>query len=82
MRGYEVVAVISEQASSLNEKRKGMKKLLGLIKEQALEVVLIEYPDRLYGSRAKGVRAPVKAALKEYEEGSDGTGRADHETGA
>ena len=131
MRGYEVVAVISEQASSLNEKRKGMKKLFGLIKEQAIEVVLIDYPDRLvrfsfgyleeafswqgvrvevldppkqlepteevvqdllmivtvfagrlYGSRAKGVRARVKAALKEYEEGSDGTGRADHETGA
>jgi putative resolvase len=46
-RGYEVVAVISEQASSLNEKRKGMKKLFGLIKEQAVEVVLIEDPDRL-----------------------------------
>jgi putative resolvase len=41
-RGYEVVAVIGEQASSLNEKRKGMKQLLSLIKEQA-----IEDPDRL-----------------------------------
>ena len=29
MRGYEVAAVISSQASSLNEKRKGMQKLLG-----------------------------------------------------
>ena len=46
-RGYEVVAAISEQASSLNEKRKGVKKLLALIKEQAVDVVLIEYPDRL-----------------------------------
>jgi putative resolvase len=46
-RGYEVVASISEQASSLNEKRKGMKKLLQLVKERAIEVVLIEYPDRL-----------------------------------
>jgi putative resolvase len=46
-RGYEVVAVISEQASSLNEKRRGMKQLLQLIKEQTIEVVLIEYPDRL-----------------------------------
>ena len=46
-RGYEVVAVISEQESSLNEKRRGMKKLLQLVKEQAIEVVLIEYPDRL-----------------------------------
>jgi putative resolvase len=46
-RGYEVAAVISEHASSLNEKRKGMKKLLGLIKAQEVDVVLIEYPDRL-----------------------------------
>jgi putative resolvase len=126
MRGYEVVASISEQASSLNEKRKGMKKLLALIKEQAIEVVLIEYSDRLvrfsfgyleeafswqgvrlevldppkrlepteelvqdllmivtvfagrlYGSRAKGVRARVKAALKEVEEGPDGASGTD-----
>jgi putative resolvase len=34
-RGYEVVAVLTEQASSLNERRKGMKKLLSLIGEQA-----------------------------------------------
>ena len=46
-RGYEVVAVITEQASSLNERRRGMKKLLGLVGEQAVDVVLIEYPDRL-----------------------------------
>lgn len=41
--------MIAEQASSLNEKRKGMKKLLTLIGEQAVEVVSIEYPDRLVG---------------------------------
>jgi putative resolvase len=46
-RGYEVVAVITEQASSLNERRRGMKKLLDLVGEQAVDVVLIEYPDRL-----------------------------------
>src|SRR6516164_549557 len=46
-RGYEVVAVITEQASSLNERRRGMKKLLTLVGEQAVDVVLIEYPDRL-----------------------------------
>src|SRR5260221_2550207 len=46
-RGYEVVAVITEQASSLNERRRGMKKLLALVGEQAVDVVLIEYPDRL-----------------------------------
>ncbi len=36
-RGYEVVAQLAEQASSLNEKRKGMKKLLALVKEQTVE---------------------------------------------
>jgi putative resolvase len=46
-RGYEVVQVITEQASSLNEKRKGMKRLLSLVGEQAVDVVLIESPDRL-----------------------------------
>ena len=46
-RGYDVVAVITEQASSLNERRRGMKKLLALVGEQAVDVVLIEYPDRL-----------------------------------
>jgi putative resolvase len=46
-RGYEVVAVLTEQASSLGERRKGMKKLLSLIGEQAVDVVLIEDPERL-----------------------------------
>jgi len=42
-----VVALIAEQASGLNEKRKGMKRLLHLIDHQEIDVVLIEYPDRL-----------------------------------
>jgi excisionase family DNA binding protein len=46
-RDYDVVAVITEQASSLNGRRRGMKKLLALVGEQAVDVVLIEYPDRL-----------------------------------
>jgi putative resolvase len=46
-RGYQVVQVITEQASSLNERRKGVKKLLALVGQQAVDVVLIEYPDRL-----------------------------------
>src|SRR6266436_1249289 len=46
-RGYQVVQVITEQASSLNERRKGMKRLLALVGQRAVEVVLIEYPDRL-----------------------------------
>jgi predicted site-specific integrase-resolvase len=46
-RGYQVVQMITEQASSLNEQRTGMKKLLALVGQQAVDVVLIEYPDRL-----------------------------------
>lgn len=36
-RGYQVAALIAEQASSLNEKRKGMKKLLSLIELSSLK---------------------------------------------
>jgi len=46
-RAYQVVAVIQEQASGLNEKRKGLKNLFHLLDEQEIDVVLIEYPDRL-----------------------------------
>lgn len=46
-RGYQLVTLITEQASSLNEKRRGMKRLFQLIEQQAIDVVLIEYPDRL-----------------------------------
>jgi putative resolvase len=46
-RGYQIVQVITEQASGLNERRKGMKRLLTLVEQQAVDVVLIEYPDRL-----------------------------------
>ena len=45
--GYEVVSVIAEHASSLNEHRRGMKQLLALVGAQATDVVLLEYPDRL-----------------------------------
>jgi putative resolvase len=75
-RGYEVVQVISEQASSLNEHRRGMKKLLALIGEQAVDVVLVEYPDRLVrfgfsyleeAFRWKGVRLEVLDPPKQLE---------------
>jgi len=46
-RGYQVVALIAEQASSLDERRRGMKRLFQLIDQQAIDVVLIEDPDRL-----------------------------------
>ena len=46
-RQYDIVANIAEYASSLNEKRRGMNKLFSLVENQAIDVVLIEYPDRL-----------------------------------
>jgi putative resolvase len=46
-RSYEMVALIQEQASGLNEKRKGLKKLFDLIDHQEIDLVLIEDPDRL-----------------------------------
>lgn len=46
-RQYDMVAHSAEYASSLNEKRRGMNKLFSLVENQAIDVVLIEYPDRL-----------------------------------
>lgn len=72
-RSYEIVALIQEQASGLNEKRKGLKELLHLIDQQEIDLVLIEYPDRLvrfgYGYleetfRWKQVRIEVVEPLK------------------
>ena len=75
-RGYEVVQIITEQASSLNERRSGMNSLLSLIGAQAADVVLVEYPDRLvrfgfsYLEQAfgwMGVRLEVLDPLKQLE---------------
>ncbi len=75
-RGYQVVQVITEQASSLNERRKGMKRLLTLVGQRAIDVVLIEYPDRLvrfgFGYLEEtfswqGVRLEVLDAPKQLE---------------
>ncbi len=46
-RNYHIVEIIREQASSINEKRRGVKKLLTLVERQAVDVALVEYPDRL-----------------------------------
>ena len=45
--GYQVIAQIAEQASGLNENRRGLKKLMQLVDQQTIDLVLIEYPDRL-----------------------------------
>ncbi len=39
--------VISEIASGVNEKRRGLRKLLNKIKRGEVKTVIIEYPDRL-----------------------------------
>jgi len=46
-RGYDLVVVVSEQASGLNEKRRGLKKLFKLASKGEIDIVLIEFKDRL-----------------------------------
>ena len=45
---------------------------------QDLLTIVTVFAGRLYGHRAKGVRARVKAALKEVEKEPDGTSGTDH----
>lgn len=45
-KGYEYI-VISEIASGVNEKRRGLRTLLNKVKNGEVEKVIIEYPDRL-----------------------------------
>lgn len=47
VRGYEISEVITEQASGLNEKRRGLKKLFNQAARDEIEIVLIEFKDRL-----------------------------------
>ena len=95
-RGYQVVALIAEQTSSLNEQRTGLKRLLTLIDQQEIDVVLTEelvadllsmvtvVAGRLDGSRAKRVRSCVANALKDClkAEEADGTDRENDQTPA
>jgi len=46
-RGYEIVAVIAEQGSGLNEKRKGLARLFKLAREGKTDLVVVEFKDRL-----------------------------------
>src|SRR5215207_1242109 len=43
----EPYEIISEIASGVNKNRRGLKKLLNLVKEGRVKKVIIEYPDRL-----------------------------------
>ncbi|MCQ5340226.1 MAG: IS607 family transposase [Candidatus Methanomethylicia archaeon] len=46
-RGYEVVAVLEDVASGLNEKRKSLSRLFGLVEERRIGVVVVAFKDRL-----------------------------------
>lgn len=45
--GYEIVKVFQEQDSGINENRKQLQKLIHMAEKKELDVLLIEYPDRL-----------------------------------
>ena len=46
-RGYEVVAVLEDVASGLNEKRESLSKLFDLVEERRIGVVVVAFKDRL-----------------------------------
>jgi len=46
-RGYELVEVITDIGSGLNERRKGYLKLLDMVEERRVGRVIVVYPDRL-----------------------------------
>jgi excisionase family DNA binding protein len=46
-RGYEVVAVLEDVASGLNEKRKSLSKLFDFVEERKVGVVIVAFKDRL-----------------------------------
>jgi len=41
-KGYQVVAVIAEQGSGLNEKRKGLHRILRLAREGKMDLLVVE----------------------------------------
>lgn len=46
-KGFAVQAVIAEQGSGLNEKRKGLDRVFKMARENKIDLVLIEFKDRL-----------------------------------
>lgn len=73
-KGYEVQSVVAEQASGLNENRRGLKRLLGLAQKGEIDVVLVEFRDRLarfgfsYLARAFEMAGARVEVLEEQEE--------------
>lgn len=46
-QGYRVIDVIAEQASGINEKRRGLRHLLEMGRAGKIDVVFVEFKDRL-----------------------------------
>jgi len=46
-RGYRIVDVIAEQASGINEKRRGLRRIFRLAEDRRIDLVLVEFRDRL-----------------------------------
>jgi excisionase family DNA binding protein len=46
-RGYEVVAVLEDVASGLNEKRKSLSKLFNIVERREIGVIIVAFKDRL-----------------------------------
>jgi len=44
---YEIVAIVAERSSGLNEKRRGLQRLFRLADAGEIDVVLVEFKDRL-----------------------------------
>lgn len=53
VNGFQIIDVITDVASGLNEKRPGLKKVLDYAQNELIDVVLIEFKDRFarYGYR-------------------------------
>ena len=77
-KGYELVSVITEQASGLNENRRGLRKLFRLVSKDQVDVVVVEFKDRLarfgyaYIQEALRFRG-VEIELLEQQEAKDTT---------
>jgi len=46
-KGYRVMEVLTDVASGLNEKRRGLRKLFKLVESKSVDIVVLTYKDRL-----------------------------------
>jgi predicted site-specific integrase-resolvase len=46
-QGYEIVVALSEIGSGVNENRRGLQRLLRMVRDGEVDTVVVEYKDRL-----------------------------------